>query len=144
MDRLTFDGNFCDIAMCRETKCPYDGACTKRQVWERLKAYEETGLEPEEAVYAKLALMGKVIAEVKEFDGIPIDHLRELAQAEKDGRLVVLHGEHTDKDGQEALRRAMYICGTTNNAVTRYTADAIAEKLSREEAEAALKGGNDT
>ena len=29
-------------------------------------------------------------AEIKEFEGVPIDRLRELAQAEKEGRLVVL------------------------------------------------------
>lgn len=34
--------------MCREQKCPYDGSCSQREVWERLKAYEDTGLEPEE------------------------------------------------------------------------------------------------
>lgn len=41
MERLTFEGNFCDIAMCRENPCPYDGSCTQREVWERLKAYED-------------------------------------------------------------------------------------------------------
>ena len=41
MDRLTFEGNFCDIAQCRELPCPYNGSCTQRQVWERLKAYED-------------------------------------------------------------------------------------------------------
>lgn len=50
MDRLTFDGNFCDISMCRETwPCKYhETGCSQRQVWERLKAYEDTGLEPEQ------------------------------------------------------------------------------------------------
>ena len=48
MPRLTFEGNFCDIAMCRENPCPYNGMCSQRQTWERLKAYEDTGLEPEE------------------------------------------------------------------------------------------------
>lgn len=51
MDRLTFDGNFCDIAMCGETRggsfCEA-GACTQRKVWERLKAYEDSGLTPEQ------------------------------------------------------------------------------------------------
>lgn len=51
MNRLTFEGNFCDIAMCRETPggsfCE-DGYCSQRKVWERLKAYEDTGLEPHE------------------------------------------------------------------------------------------------
>lgn len=50
MDRLTFEGNFCDIAMCREIPggsfCE-DGYCSQSKVWERLKAYEDTGLEPE-------------------------------------------------------------------------------------------------
>ena len=44
-DRLTFDGNFCDIAQCREERwgkyCP-DGACSQRKVWERLKQYEDS------------------------------------------------------------------------------------------------------
>ena len=35
-------------------------------------------------------------------------------------------------DGEEALRRAMWECNYKNNGVTRFTADAIAEKLSRE------------
>lgn len=49
MERLTFDGCFCDIAQCTEPEpCQYGGACSHRKVWERLKAYEDTGLEPEE------------------------------------------------------------------------------------------------
>ena len=46
MERLTFDGNFCGIAQCRELPCPYNNACTQRQVWERLKQYEDSGLSP--------------------------------------------------------------------------------------------------
>lgn len=52
MDRLTFEGNFCDISRCegeyRMTSLCADGACDARKVWEKLKAYEDTGLEPEE------------------------------------------------------------------------------------------------
>lgn len=44
MERLTFDGLFCDIAMCSSTPggsfCE-DGPCSQRKVWERLKAYED-------------------------------------------------------------------------------------------------------
>lgn len=46
MERLTFEGNFCDISRCAELPCP-DTSCTQKQVWERLKAYEDTGLSPE-------------------------------------------------------------------------------------------------
>lgn len=48
-ERLTFEGNFCDIAKCREERCGKhcpNGACSQRKVWERLKAYEDTGAVP--------------------------------------------------------------------------------------------------
>ncbi len=56
----------------------------------RLAAYEDTGLEPEAVEAMKIAMMGKSIAEIKEFNGTPIDHLRELVQADRDGLLVML------------------------------------------------------
>ena len=43
MERLTFDGNFCDISQCRELPCQYNTACMQRQVLEKFKAYEDTG-----------------------------------------------------------------------------------------------------
>lgn len=57
---------------------------------ERLAAYEDTGLQPESVEALKLSMMGKAISEITEFDGLPIDRLRELAEADKDGRVVVL------------------------------------------------------
>lgn len=57
---------------------------------ERLAAYEDTGLTPESVEALKLSMMGKAISEITEFDGLPIDRLRELTEADKDGRLVVL------------------------------------------------------
>ena len=54
--RLTFDGNFCDIAKCREERwgkyCP-DGACSQRKVWERLKEYEDTTMSPTDVLEYK-------------------------------------------------------------------------------------------
>ena len=67
MERLTFEGNFCDIAQCGDLACQQSGTCTQRQVWERLKAYED----------------------IAELCG-GFDRLRELAEADKDGRVVVL------------------------------------------------------
>ena len=55
-----------------------------------LLAYKNTGLTPESVEALKLSMMGKTIAEIKEFNGLPVDRLRELAEADKDGRLVVL------------------------------------------------------
>lgn len=31
MERLTFEGNFCNIAICHENPCPYNGICSQRQ-----------------------------------------------------------------------------------------------------------------
>ena len=110
-----------------------DGCAWEETAWERLAAYEDTGLEPEEVTQIKLAIMGKSLAEIKEFEGVSIDRMIELTQAEKDERLVVLpDAKYTDADGEKALQKAMWTCGNTNNPVTRYTADAIAEKLCRE------------
>ena len=61
-----------------------------RQLYSALAAYEGTGLAPESVEALKLSMMGKTIAEIKEFNGLPVDRLRELAEADKDGRLVVL------------------------------------------------------
>ena len=67
-------------------------------------------------------------------DEYDLDRLRELALADREGRCVVLpDGGYSDKDGETALKNAMFVCSLTNNAVNRYIADAIAEKLTREE-----------
>lgn len=90
MERLTFDGNFCDIAQCREIPCPYDNNCTQKQVWERLKAYEDTGLTPERcAEFARAYAEGRYIV-MRDAEQEGVARLRELAEADKDGRLVVL------------------------------------------------------
>nr|DAI81930.1 MAG TPA: hypothetical protein [Caudoviricetes sp.]DAL12097.1 MAG TPA_asm: hypothetical protein [Bacteriophage sp.] len=90
MERLTFEGSFCDIAQCRELPCPYNGACSQRKVWERLKAYEDTGLEPEEVndavVGSKLLAKSQLVSAF----GIAAERLRELAEADKNGRVAVL------------------------------------------------------
>lgn len=61
-----------------------------RRNQEDLRAYEATRLTPESVEALKLSMMGKAITEIKEFNGLPVDRLRELAKADKDGRLVVL------------------------------------------------------
>ena len=100
MKRLTFDGLFCDIAKCDSTPggtfCE-TGTCTLRRVWERLKEYEDTGMEPEEiADFMKRWEQAVEIAGICKKGGI--DHLLELKKAEQDGRLVVL--EKGERNGQ--------------------------------------------
>ena len=66
------------------------GCTWEEAAWSRLAAYEDTGLCPESVEALKLSMMGNAISEITEFDGLPIDRLRELAEADRDGRLVVL------------------------------------------------------
>lgn len=82
MERLTFDGNFCDIAMCCELPCQHDNNCTQKQVWERLKQYEDTGLTPE--LVQETAELAIWVHE----NGL--DKIKEWIKSDKDGRLVVL------------------------------------------------------
>lgn len=77
---------------------------------------------------------------LKEPEQAGISRLRELAQADREGRCVVLpEGGCEDKDGENALKSAMNTCFYHNNPVTRFIADAVAEKLTRQEAQAALR-----
>ena len=84
MERLTFDGNFCDISQCRELPCQHGGSCTQRKVWERLKAYEDTGLSSQACAEAREA--GNVLSSCD----VSFRRLAELLTADRDGRLVVL------------------------------------------------------
>ena len=89
MERLTFDGNFCDIAQCTSTPggsfCE-DGSCSARKVWERLKAYEDTEREPEE-----IDMDHEAAEQLRHLcRNCDLDRLEKLAEADKDGRLVVL------------------------------------------------------
>lgn len=86
MERLTFEGNFCDIAQCKEIPCPYNGECSQRKVWERLKAYEDTHMMPSDVTSMRMDMA--IIAAL--FNGVDVDRMKELAEADKGGRLVVL------------------------------------------------------
>ena len=87
MKRMTFEGNFCELARCKEVKCPYDTDCSQKQVWERLQAYEDTGLTPAEvhSMSGEWCAMMSVLNSIGSYD-----RLRKLSEADKDGRCVVL------------------------------------------------------
>ena len=156
MARITFEGNFCDISMCRENPCPYNGMCSQRQTWERLKEYEDTGFDPEE-----IADFMKRWEQTVEIGGMLkkycIDHIRDLLHAEQDGRLVVLPCKVGDdvwfvrKFGNgQCIKRAEVSCinidfrGEVFVSARRISGGYIGKTvfLTREEAEAALKGGD--
>ena len=84
MERLTFEGNFCDIAQCRELPCPYDGNCTQKQEWERLKAYEDTRLSPQACAEAR------EIEETLSGYDYSISRMVELMKADVEGLVLIL------------------------------------------------------
>ena len=84
MERLTFDGNFCDIAQCRAIPCPYDNNCTQKQVWERLRQYEDTGLSPIACKEAQKIESGLSV------DGYSISRMVELMVADVNGKILRL------------------------------------------------------
>lgn len=88
----------------------------------RLAAYEDTGMTPESVEALKLSMMGKAIAEIKEFNGLPVDRLRELAEADKDGRLVVL----PCKVGDTVYFRTYDCNGTVDLGIQPHKVTAIA------------------
>ena len=76
------------------------GGCIAPKLYAHLGAYEDTGLEPEEVSeyqhlcdsYAETGLDSKFVQFCIDAtqNGLSMNRIRELAQAEKDGRLVVL------------------------------------------------------
>lgn len=69
-----------------------------RDLYGRLKAYEDTGLEPEAVETVKLALAAKHMVDLETLNNTPISRLVELAEADKDGRVVVLPPEERTLD----------------------------------------------
>lgn len=121
MERLTFEGNFCDIAQCRELPCKYGGNCTQRLVWERLKQFEDAVQTPEKAAWAK-----KTIEMAFSDDTSEVERLRELYKADKDGRVVVLPCKVGDTVWFKTYKNNARDCiGVQPHEVTRISASII-------------------
>lgn len=145
---------------CRTEDCGF-----KVEICERLAAYEDTGLEPDE-----VAALQKDWSDLRTMIGEcgGVDRLRELAAADKDGRLVVLPVKpvltpiissmlYIIEDGdiyEDALYEAvvgMSESGKTNVVYTTLSDQMIFEQadigktvfLTREEAEKALEAMKD-
>ena len=130
----------------------------------RLAAYEDTGLEPQDIISAvDMEKIACALHELNAYKDIgPIDHIRDLLQAEQDGRLVVLpckvgdavYWLHNDVITEcrvhrvQMNRTGLFICLKSKVSHGAFRVDICLGKtvfLTREEAEAALseKGGED-
>lgn len=91
MKRLTWQNydmcQFCGEGACCEHYCDNTfPVCDDKAIYDRLAAYEDTGLEPEE-----IELLAKQRDLYMDACGeLPLKRIRELAQADRDGRCVVL------------------------------------------------------
>ena len=156
MERLTYRDKY-GMAMMKERGGWKSGGI------DRLAAYEDTGLEPQDIISAvDMAKIACALHELNAYKDIgPIEHLRDLIQAEQDGRLVVLpckvgapvYTTHWWKDVKEKCT------DSHGKPFYRMMSKKIIKKerfdpfglhyellgktvfLTREEAEAALKGG---
>lgn len=150
----------CDNSICRVD-------CKEiSKIVDRLAAYEDTGLEPEKIKNLKSqALMGALeTPEMEEYSGSAleradrliaeyesighIDHLRELVQAEEDGRLVVLPCKVGDMlfagEDSPVLPLVVADIGLVLDGLNGWDWESLSNVgktvfLTREEAEAALK-----
>lgn len=121
---------------CKIKDCPFETA-----VCERLAAYEDTGLEPEAVETVKLALAAKHMVDLETLNNTPISRLVELAEADKDGRVIILPCKVYETDGvrvyEHTVREVIYetTCGPA------FDKNAIGKSifLTRAEAERALQ-----
>ena len=149
MKRLTFEGNFCEIARCKEVKCPYDTDCSQKQVWERLKQYEDTGLSP--IACEESAKIEKGLSK----GGYSTSRMVELMCADQEGRVIVLpcevgHAAYWVHNGIitdcrinriQVNRKGVFLCLKSKKSHGAFRVDTCLGKtvfLTREEAEKAL------
>lgn len=112
-------------------------------VVERLAAYEDTGLEPEEikdsfTPTTAIIMAGQVL-------GVHPCRLRELAEADKDGRCVVLPGKVYETDGVRVYEHAVRGIIYRTAGGPDFDESTIGKSifLTREEAERAMEGRKD-
>ena len=97
----------CYDSGCKIKDCPFETA-----VCERLAAYEDTGLEPEAVETVKIALAAKHMVDLETLNNTPISRLVELAEADKDGRVIILPCKVYETDGvrvyEHTVREVIY------------------------------------
>ena len=138
----------CEYKECDSAKSCND--CVHWRIVNRLAAYEDTGLEPEEIVKIREDIENGYVKSTARRYGISVDRLRELAQDDREGRCVVLpckigdtvyssrHERVPDDDYRMSFHIEMRIVSQKFGLIH---ADCIGKSvfLTREEAEEALK-----
>lgn len=120
---------------CKIKDCPFETA-----VCERLAAYEDTGLTPEEikAPFTEDTMINLAAQAL----GVEPSRLRELAEADKDGRVVVLPCKVYETDGVRVYEHAVRGIIYRTAGGPDFDESTIGKSifLTREEAERAMEG----
>ena len=126
MERLTrrSDAGHAYYPRCFEEPCNRrcEDCLFDETICKRLAAYEDTGLEPEEIERSKLEIEAGCVKAIARTYGIDINRLRKLAEADRDGRVVVLPCKPdgsmlntSDPERPEIMKRihfaVAYVCG---------------------------------
>lgn len=91
---------------CKYEEPPYP--VVTQEVIDRLAAYEDTGLEPEEVAKIREDVENGYMKSTARRYGISVARLRELAQADREGRCVVIRPNSVTDDDYKI------ICGKIN------------------------------
>lgn len=125
---------------CKIKDCPFETA-----VCERLAAYEDTGLMPERcAEFARADAEGRYIV-MRDAEQEGVARLRELAEADKAGRCVVLPCKVYETDGVRVYEHAVRGIIYRTAGGPDFDESTIGKSifLTREEAERAMEGRKD-
>ena len=135
---------------CKIKDCQFETA-----VCDRLAAYEDTGLTPEEVKRSKLEIEAGCVKAIARTYGIDINRLRKFAEADRDGRVIVLpcevgHAAYWVHNGIitdchinriQVNRKGVFLCLKNKKSHGAFRVDTCLGKtvfLTREEAEKAL------
>ena len=124
------------------TSCDIDKVGTDAaNLIERLTA-ENAALEPEAVETVKLALCAKHMVDLETLNNTPISRLVELAEADKDGRVVVLPCKVYETDGVRVYEHAVRGIIYRTAGGPDFDESTIGKSifLTREEAELAMEG----
>lgn len=92
---------------CKIKDCPFEIA-----VCERLAAYEDTGLTPEEIIKIGMETEAGCVRAIARMYGVDTNRLRELAAADRDGRCIILPCKVYETDGvrvyEHTVREVIY------------------------------------
>ena len=125
---------------CKIENCPFEAAAC-----DRLAAYEDTGLEPEAIETVKLALAARHMVDLETLNNTPISRLVELAEADKDGRVIILPCKVYETDGARVYEHTVCEVIYETAGGPAFDKNAIGKRifLTRAEAERAMEGKKD-